>query len=239
MYCGNIEISTYSSRAIRANMYLLRSEGRMVVVDPLLPDVQVSLPEGKVDYILLTHEHYDHISGVNWFRERFGGEVLCSESCAEAIVSPRKNLSKYLVAMLDEPNFAQYFGEGVNIEPYRCRADRILADTEVITWQGHVIEMFVTPGHSRGSACYLLDRTVLLCGDTLFADCPTCFEFPGGSRSAFQERTLPLLRHLPPTVTVLPGHGKSFLLGEWFDKEQADLLGESADVEGRGIPSQG
>ncbi|MBQ6619118.1 MAG: MBL fold metallo-hydrolase [Thermoguttaceae bacterium] len=238
MYCGNIEISTYSSRAIRADMYLLRSEGRMVVIDPICPDAEAPLHEvGKIDFILLTHEHYDHISGVNWFRERFGGVVLCSAPCAEAIVSPRKNLSKYLGAMLDEPNFARYFGEGVSIEPYQCRADRILADAEEISWQGHTIEMFITPGHSCGSVCYLLDRTVLFCGDTLFADCPTCFDFPGGSRNAFQDRTLPLLCHLSPTVTVFPGHGREFVLGDWFAKEQTDPLAQPCGVDMRGTPS--
>ena len=33
-----------------------------------------------LDRILLTHEHYDHISGVTLLREKTGGRVLCSRA---------------------------------------------------------------------------------------------------------------------------------------------------------------
>ena len=64
-----IEIKRYVSGLLSSNMYVISEAGHAIVIDPF-EDTTPS--EGlTVDCILLTHEHYDHISGVNiWKKAR-------------------------------------------------------------------------------------------------------------------------------------------------------------------------
>ena len=59
------------------NMYILEENNHYVLIDPCiieLPFVNAS----NIDYIFLTHEHYDHVSGVNYWRDQSGASVVCS-----------------------------------------------------------------------------------------------------------------------------------------------------------------
>jgi glyoxylase-like metal-dependent hydrolase (beta-lactamase superfamily II) len=74
-----------------------------------------------------------------------------------------------------------------------------------------------TPGHTRGSTCFLLDvdgeAPVLFSGDHLFAGSIGRTDLPGGSReqllASMTEKILPL----PDEVQVLPGHGDTTTIG--------------------------
>ena len=84
--------------------------------------------------VLLTHEHYDHISGVNWLRENFPEtRVVCSEACSKAIMSPHKNLSAYyeILFMGKDPEVQEYI-KNVEVPPYSCEADETFQGQEVM-----------------------------------------------------------------------------------------------------------
>ena len=53
-----------------------------------------------VDFLLVTHEHYDHISGVNGFKERYGVSLYANQKCDENMRKPTKNYSKYFEAYM-------------------------------------------------------------------------------------------------------------------------------------------
>lgn len=50
------------SNLISSNMYVLEENNHLILIDPCIIDIR--LENKTVDYIFLTHEHYDHISGV-------------------------------------------------------------------------------------------------------------------------------------------------------------------------------
>ena len=80
-------------------MYVLEENNHLILIDPCIIDIR--LENKTVDYIFLTHEHYDHISGVNYWKEKCEAEVVCSNICAEKIESSRKNLSRYFDAFCE------------------------------------------------------------------------------------------------------------------------------------------
>lgn len=85
--------------------------------------------------------------------------------------------------------------------PGNRRAERKLADGEVLPLGGAGIETLYTPGHSRDSVCYLADREALFTGDTLFVD------YVGFARKPeVLYSSLKRLAKLPGTLTVYPGH---------------------------------
>ena len=206
---GNAEIIRFDWNFIPSHMYLVRYGDKAFVVDPV-DTVEVKefiLNEGiKRCMVFLTHEHFDHISGVELIKSLCDCEVICSPVCAKNITYASKNLS-------DKSDVIVMFNTGLSangshIEPFVCTADRSF-DGELRTeWCGHSICAVSTPGHSPGSICIILDEKYLFSGDSLL-DVPTITRLPGGSREEFQRVTLPWLRDISGSVElVLPGHGE-------------------------------
>lgn len=226
-----MEILTFTTPLLKSNMYLLTEEVRGIILDPFMSTEFVNLISRdctKIDYIILTHEHYDHISGTNELREQFHCPVLCSEICAERIQSPVYNLSHY-----EETYLTLQTGEPIPenllpIEDYESYADDTFSGEKVMQWQGHRLVLTETPGHSPGSACILVDGDTLFSGDSLLMNNSFATRFPGRSKRQYEQITQPYLASLSPDVLVYPGHYGTFRLKdhpEWvkwnqiFEKE--------------------
>ncbi len=217
------QIQTYSFYPIDARMYVIAENEKAVIIDPCVSEEAKKYlqSEGIKDIIvLLTHEHYDHISGVNWLRGNFPTtKVLCSEACAEHIISPHKNLSAYyeILFMGKDPEVQEYV-KNMNVPPYSCEADVILNGKKEWNWEGHQISMVETPGHSKGSCCILFDKECMFSGDTLVTGHETILRLPGGSRKDFARITTPFLDSLDRELLVYPGHGEPQKLYKYFEK---------------------
>lgn len=200
------------SDLLSSNMYMLIEGDGAIIVDPCR---KTDMPAGVTpERILLTHEHYDHISGVNAWKKEYGTKTLCSKACNERMQSPKKNMARYFEAFstlqvgLDN-------GTPTDYEPfYVCRADEVFEEDTELVWRGHTIRLIALPGHSPGSAGFLIDR-FLFSGDSVFLEQDTVLNFPGGSEKDWKEIALPKLRALPPDTMVFPGHFTSFPLKDW------------------------
>ena len=89
-----MNIKSYSFYPIDAKMYLLVENHRAVILDPCVSEeAKEYLQSENVEEIivLLTHEHYDHISGINWLRESFKRtKVICSEDQYHLFQAPHQ-----------------------------------------------------------------------------------------------------------------------------------------------------
>lgn len=196
---------------IESNMYILLHGGSALAIDPCINAEAEELLRStaiKKCTILLTHEHYDHISGVNRLRELFPCRVICSKTCGELITSPRKNAAAYFASM--------FLGRGVQEREkidalldtgYHCAADEIYESELRMDWQGLPILLRELPGHSKGSqVIHIADRYVFT-GDNLVPGKETITRLPGGSRAEYENIALPYLRALPKESVIYPGHG--------------------------------
>ncbi len=78
-------------------------------------------------------------------------------------------------------------------------------DGEIIRLGDTSIRILHTPGHSPGSACYLVDNK-LFTGDTLFVyGCGRC-DLPGGNPGLLFDSLQRLIREMPPETEIYPGH---------------------------------
>lgn len=190
--------STPLGSVYRANCYVLTSRGESVVIDPgAEPAVALGLLEGlHVTMVLLTHCHCDHIGAALEVREATGAPI--------AIASP------------DVPGVADLHLSGFDEEgiDYRIRdVDLPLEDGDVVHFGDSRLRVLVTPGHTRGSACFLDgDGKFVLTGDTLFAQAIGRTDFPGGSVPSMVESCRRLMG-LPDALEVMPGHGARTFLG--------------------------
>lgn len=223
---GNAEliVRTSVSRLNETNMYFVenRSSNTAVLIDPSdegAAEAVLETEKLKLDYIFLTHEHYDHIAALNQIRRRYDVPVVSSEICSRKIRDPGANLSKFFPLVLEfqkekEPERKTDFF----IEPYSAQAADIRFDESlVLDWHGCRIELRESPGHSAGSILIKVGKEILFSGDTLSLDYELITGFPGGSRRAYEQKTKPLLRRIDGNCRVYPGHGRCFLMRDFPD----------------------
>jgi hydroxyacylglutathione hydrolase len=211
-----IRVETLESGLFDVRGYLVTQEGRgaAAIVDPtdgVVEKVSASLErEGvRLEHILLTHEHCDHITGVERLRARWGARLVCTRACSEAIQKATANFSRYL------------FGEDIVCGPADLCADDL---PDGLVWHDERVGLLRTPGHSPGSMCFDV-AGALFTGDTILAGLKTVTKLPGGDRAELARSVDDILSRYSPGTEVFPGHGAPFLLGEI---DRAVLLGRRA-----------
>jgi glyoxylase-like metal-dependent hydrolase (beta-lactamase superfamily II) len=105
--------------------------------------------------------------------------------------------------------------------------DQLLEDESIIEVGRLRLKTMLTPGHTPGSMCFLVDGSpILFSGDTLFPGGPGNTTFPGGDFPtiirSIEDR---IFSKLPADTIVLPGHGDQTTIGEesphlqeWIDR---------------------
>jgi len=172
---------------IGTNCYILEDEGekRAAVIDPgdeagrILSVLREM--DSQVDYILLTHGHYDHTTAV--------------PELHEALPDAKIYIHK-----------ADANGTGSRIFPLAGQVKDLLFydEGDALPLGALTVEVLHTPGHSKGSVT-LKVRDVLFTGDTLFAgDCGRT-DLPGGSYEEILA-SLGRLGRLEGNFHVCPGH---------------------------------
>ena len=105
--------------------------------------------------------------------------------------------------------------------------DFVLEDDAVIEVGRLRLKTILTPGHTPGSMCFLVEGSpVLFSGDTLFPGGPGNTSFAGGDfKTIIRSIEDRLFKDLPADTHVLPGHGDNTTIGaerphlqEWVDR---------------------
>lgn len=201
----------FSMPVIDSSMYLVPAERSCLVVDPFISEEAGTLLEDlgiRECLVLLTHEHYDHISGVNWLRRRLPCRVVCTEDCAERIASPKKNLAAYFKAIVIQKSEADQREIERYLDPkYTCQADQTYAGRAELPWEDLVLTLREAPGHSPGSQLIAVGERCYFTGDSLIPGTPLVANLPGSDRKRYEEETRPFLASIVPGSVLFPGHG--------------------------------
>lgn len=208
----NVKVYKYIMPLITSNMYLLIIGKKAVVIDPHEDSGVEELlnSHGVMEVIIfLTHEHFDHISGVNFFREKWNCKVYASQKCKEMAADPAKNLSAFFMAMfITKSKEEQEMAQELFLDRYSCQVDVGFRGIMEIEFNGLPVKMIETPGHSLGSICIIIDQKYIFTGDSLVGGNKVITRLPGGSRKEYNEITRPFLEGLPEDMIIFPGHGE-------------------------------
>ena len=99
---------------------------------------------------------------------------------------------------------------GLQREP--CKVDQEVGDGDLIPIGGMELRVIHSPGHTRGSVCYMLD-SMLFSGDVLFRGSIGRTDLPGGSDREMAETLGTRIAVLDPDIRVYPGHGPETTVG--------------------------
>lgn len=97
---------------------------------------------------------------------------------------------------------------------YTLNADSSFESREQLAIGGLTIDSISTPGHTPGSACYVIEESIIFTGDSLIQDTPTITRLPESNKDVFMNVTMPFLKSLDKGMLVFPGHGEPFKINE-------------------------
>ena len=202
-----------SSKTI-CNSYIIDEDGCALIIDPGQDGVvqdELERRGWKPEYILLTHEHFDHIEDLEALRSRYEVPVVACSICSERIGDPKLNLSVI-------EDILSYYKTGIIAEErsprFSCRpAEITYGDTYEMEWRGHRFSFIRIPGHSPGSVLITMDDAYVFTGDYMLLGDETTLRLRGGDPEAYENVALPIIGKIPDGIRVCPGHGPSSTKG--------------------------
>jgi hydroxyacylglutathione hydrolase len=159
----------------RSNVFLLTNNQLNVLIDTSparkWEKLQTRLKENKIEsiqYLILTHSHFDHAGNAKVIREKFGCKVIIHQSedyyLKTGEICPPKgtnNFTKFIVK-----NLAVKFSTRLKCEP--CQSDILIDKVMDLNSFGLNAALLHTPGHTPGSVSIIVDDEIALVGDAMF-----------------------------------------------------------------------
>jgi glyoxylase-like metal-dependent hydrolase (beta-lactamase superfamily II) len=144
----------------------------------------------KLEAILLTHTHFDHVGAVAPVARATGAPVYCPKLEVGVLAD--------IMAFVPWPGFGPF-------ESYD--ADETVEGGERLQLAGFDIDVIFTPGHSPGHVTYAIeDEQALFSGDVLFQDSVGRTDLPGGDHATLMASIAGLLERYGDDTVVHPGH---------------------------------
>ncbi|HNX23948.1 MAG TPA: MBL fold metallo-hydrolase [Spirochaetota bacterium] len=194
-----MEIYTLPNGPFMVNSYLIVNGKKGFFLDPgsgIKPlIVKAESDKIEIEAIIATHGHIDHIDGVNKVKQKFDVQFYANNLDMELIQSVQMQ--------------ARMFGVP---DPGEVIPDRNLPLNGEIQMAGLTLELFHTPGHSKGSVSIKIDD-VLFSGDTLFNFSIGRTDLPGGNYEELITSIRNRIFVLPDNTRVLSGHGPETTVG--------------------------
>ncbi len=178
---------------LQTNCYIVYGKnGKAAVIDPAYSadEIERVLAEKSLilDKILLTHAHFDHIMAAEELRKN-GAKLYVHKDDDRMLHDPSLN------CMLE------FMGRTIDF----ARTDVLLDDGDVIDIGDERLTVIHTPGHTKGSVCYMSDEYIFS-GDTLFCGSVGRCDLYGGSYDTLM-LSLKKLNRFEKDYIVFPGHG--------------------------------
>ncbi len=178
--------------------------------------------------LLATHGHVDHVGGV--------GEVVGAQH--HDVPVHLHPADRHM--LLDPVGTGGTLGQVLAAEELDLHPPELLYgldDGERVSGAGLTFTAIHTPGHTRGSVCFLLEvegeQPVLFSGDHLFAGSIGRTDLPGGSFEDLMASMREKILCLDDDIVVLPGHGPTTTIGQ--ERATNPYLREVAAGQGAGF----
>jgi hydroxyacylglutathione hydrolase len=147
---------------------MLIDTGLEFAYSSLRKDIEhLHLATGKIDYLILTHTHFDHCRNARAIQAEYGSQIVVGEKEADFVEEgytpiPKGTFTftKFLV------HIGNKLGSGwFSYEPFS--ADIRVEDHFNLMDGDLKIDLISTPGHSTGSISIIVDDEIALVGDVM------------------------------------------------------------------------
>ena len=184
----------------RANCYIVVSEktSEGFIIDPgdnpqaIIEAVKTN--SWKIKLMVATHGHIDHIGAIGYLNAVLNAAVAIHAQDASALQGDTRFF------------WGEPFGPPL-------KADRLLAEGDIIKVAELRFQVINTPGHTQGGIC-LYGQGVLFTGDSLFRNNVGSSNIGTGTRRQMIRSILEKLMNLPEETIIYPGHGSPTTIKE-------------------------
>ncbi len=195
-------VKKYLGFGFESNVYLIKAD-KFAIIDTgtgfynkeLFQKLEEEIDIRDIDYIILTHEHFDHCGGAKELKEKSNAKICIHENGKDVL---EKGL-----------NWSAIF---FNAFQPKIKVDIVLNEGDEIDLGNVKLKVIYTPGHSKGSIClYEENSKSLFSGDTVFSYGGVGrTDFYGGDAIQLQ-KSIKKLKMLD-IKNLYPGHGE-FIIG--------------------------
>ncbi|MCL4378557.1 MAG: MBL fold metallo-hydrolase [Actinobacteria bacterium] len=187
-----MEIKKFILQFLGVNCYLVNYKNKYFLIDPGSEFEKIKEyilnHEIKLEFILNTHGHYDHISAVPELVQEFSIPFYVHEKEEEIITDPQKNLS------------STFYPNELSLKTYNLIKGDFSKDFLIPG-----LEIMNLPGHTPGSILIKMEE-YLFTGDVLFKDSIGRTDLPCGNNRAMND-SLRKIKRFDKSFKIFPGHG--------------------------------
>jgi hydroxyacylglutathione hydrolase len=194
-----VHFQTFIGGIFDTNAYLVQVPGGNILIDaPTGSSDWVRDLAVRLDLLLITHGHIDHVDDAAKIKRRSGCLVGYHPDG---------------IPLITDPDFFKDFGLLLETEP--VQPDFLIEETPKTDLCGISFRVLLVPGHCPGSLCfYSAEHDILFGGDVLFAGSIGRTDLPGGDHKLLIRGIQEKILTLPDQTTVLSGHGPPTTIGE-------------------------
>ncbi len=198
----------------RCNVFLLTNGNTNILIDTSIGQNQRKLFKElenlgikSIDYLILTHTHFDHAASAGAIKEKFNSRVIVHISESSFLETGKAVLPKG--TNIFTRNLIQRIGNKVThkFDFAPCESDIVIDSCYSLENLGYSnVYLLPTPGHSSGSISIIVDDEVAIVGDALFG------VFPNSIFPPFADDEKELIRSwgkllMTRCSVFLPSHG--------------------------------
>jgi len=163
----------------RSNVFLLTNGKKNILIDTspefmrkLLQKRLNKLNINHIDYLILTHSHFDHANNAAWIKEKFNALVIIHREEASFLTSGEMTIpggTNFITRMMVHL-LAKSLSDAFKCSP--CEYDLLVDDQFDLSNIGFNAFILHTPGHSPGSVSVVVDNELAVVGDCMFGVFP-------------------------------------------------------------------
>lgn len=159
----------------RSNVFLLTNGVNHILIDSSKGNQWRKLQKrlnqlniSHLDYLILTHTHFDHAGNARKIKEKYNAKIIVSRSETLNLESG-ENLSlggttfitRGLIRLVEKSGF-------LNLKTEPCSSDVLIESTFDLKKLGFNAFILPTPGHTIGSLSLIVDDKIAIVGDAMF-----------------------------------------------------------------------
>jgi glyoxylase-like metal-dependent hydrolase (beta-lactamase superfamily II) len=159
----------------RSNVFLLTNGEKNILIDTSvsrlwsrLQKILDKLSIYRIDYLILTHAHFDHAANANQIKKKFDVPVIVQKEEA-SYLSNGDNILPNGTTIFTRP-IVKLFGKRLSsrFKYEACKCDLLVDSYFELKDFGFNAYLMHTPGHTIGSMSLIIDNEVAIVGDSMF-----------------------------------------------------------------------
>lgn len=124
--------------------------------EAMAENIKRELGERPLDYVILSHTHYDHIAGLPYLRKEWPGLISYGAEYGKKVLDKDSALKQ--IEIMSKSAWKLYSKETYNTEVLMkgLNIDRVVCEKDIISIGDKEIQVYETPGHTNCSLTFLL-----------------------------------------------------------------------------------